>query len=481
MSANNLKFYIDGAWVDPIAPNQLDVINPATEQSVAPISMGSAADVDRAVAAARAAFRSYSQTSKAERISMLEAIVAAYKPRIPEIAAMVTAEMGSHAAFALAFHAAAPLDTFLRVIEILKSYEFEHVQGSTLIVREPIGVCGLITPWNAPVASVVGKMAPALAAGCTVVVKPSEIAPLSTIILAEVLHRAGVPKGVFNLVNGDGATVGQRIAGHPDVDMVAFTGSTRAGVLVAKAAADSVKRVQQELGGKSANIVLPDADIDKVVAAGLQRSYVGAGQSCQAPTRMLVHRDQHAQALAVAKAAAEAFKVGDPRLAATTMGPLASKAQYEKVQRLIAAGIAEGATLVTGGLGRPAGLDRGFYVRPTVFGDVGRRYAIAQEEIFGPVLSILPYDSEEDAISIANDTMYGLAGWVYSADLNRARSVALRLRTGRVYLNGAPADPAAPFGGYKHSGNGREGGVFGFEEYLEIKALLGSAVPSAAA
>jgi aldehyde dehydrogenase (NAD+) len=313
-----------------------------------------------------------------------------------------------------------------------------------------------------------------------VVVKPSELAPLSPIILAEVLHRAGVPRGVFNLVNGDGATVGQRIAAHPDVDMVSFTGSTRAGVQVAKAAADSIKRVQQELGGKSANIVLPDADIAQVVAAGLQRCYVGAGQSCQAPTRMLVHTTQHEEALAVAKVAAEAFKVGDPRAAATTMGPLANRAQFEKVQRLIAAGIAEGATLVTGGLGRPPGLERGFYVRPTVFGNVGRRYTIAQEEIFGPVLSILPYGSEDEAVSIANDTIYGLAGWVYSADLDRARKVALRLRTGRVYLNGAPPDPAAPFGGYKQSGNGREGGLFGFEEYLEVKALLGSNLPATA-
>jgi len=480
VSANNLKFYIDGAWVDPVTPRQREVINPATEKAAGVISLGSAADVDRAVAAAKAAFPSYSQTSKAVRIAMLESIVEVYKTRIPEIAELVTSEMGAHAAFANAFHAAAPVNTLLNVIEILKSYEFGRVQGSTLIFREPIGVCGQITPWNAPVASVVGKLAPALAAGCTVVVKPSEMAPLSVIVLAEVLDRAGVPKGVFNLVNGDGATVGQSIAAHKDVDMISFTGSTRAGVQVAKAAADSIKRVQQELGGKAANIVLPDADIATVVAAGLQRCYVGAGQSCQAPTRMLVHRSQQSVALAAAKAAAEAFKVGDPRSPDTTMGPLAYKAQYEKVQRLIAAGIAEGATLVTGGLGRPQGLDRGYYVRPTVFGDVGRRYTIAQEEIFGPVLSILPYETEEEAISIANDTIYGLAGWVYSADLDHARKVAMRLRTGRVYLNGAPPDPAAPFGGYTHSGNGREGGVFGFEEYLEVKALLGSNIPAPA-
>ncbi len=473
-SPNRLKFYIDGAWVDPVTPRQAEVINPATEEPCGRISLGSEADVDRAVIAARIAFQAYGRTDKAERVALLEAIVEAYKPRIDEIAETVTAEMGAHASFARSFHAAAAIDTLTRTAQLLRDYEFFEPLGSTLIQREAIGVCGLITPWNAPVASVVAKMAPALAAGCTVVVKPSELAPLSTIILAEIIDRAGLPKGVFNLVNGDGASVGQRIAAHPDIDMVSFTGSTRAGVLVAKAAADSVKRVQQELGGKSANIVLPDADIERVVSLGLQRCFVGAGQSCQAPTRMLVHVSQHARALEVARQAAEGFKVGDPRSPETTLGPMASKAQFEKVQRLIGIGIAEGATLVTGGLGRPAGLTRGFFVRPTVFGNVQRRHTIAQEEIFGPVLSILPYESEEEAISIANDTPYGLAGWVWAADLDRARRVALRLRTGRVYLNGAPPDPAAPFGGYKRSGNGREGGVFGLEEYLEIKALLGS-------
>jgi aldehyde dehydrogenase (NAD+) len=474
VSSNDLKFYIDGAWVKPALPRQIDVINPATETPAGSISLGSEIDVDGAVAAARRAFESYSQLSLAERMALLARIIEQYERRIPEIAEAVTAEMGSPAGFARSFHASAPVSVLKQMIEIMRTYEFERPLGTTLLVREPIGVCGLITPWNAPVAAVMGKMAPALAAGCTVVVKPSEVAPLSCIILAEVLHSAGVPKGVFNLVNGDGATVGQRIAAHPDIDMVSFTGSTRAGVLVAKAAADSVKRVHQELGGKSANIILPDADIETVVAAGLQRCYVGGGQSCQAPTRMLVHRSQQERAFASAKAAAEAVKVGDPRDPQTTMGPVVNEAQFEKVQRLIASGIEEGATLVTGGLGRPDGLTRGYYVRPTVFGNVGRHFTIAQEEIFGPVLSILPYETEEEAISIANDTMYGLAGWVYSADLNHARAVAREMRTGRVYLNGAPPDPAAPFGGYKRSGNGREGGVFGFESYLELKALLGS-------
>ena len=474
MSSHRLQFYIDGAWVDPLSPRELEVINPATETSAGAVSLGSEADVDRAVLAARGAFDGFARTSRAERIDLFEAIIAAYTPRIPEIAEVVTTEMGSPAGFARSFHAAAAVGVFRQMIEILKHYEFERALGTTLLVREPIGVCGLITPWNAPVAAVVGKVAPALAAGCTVVAKPSEVAPFSPLILAEVLHQAGVPKGVFNLVNGDGATVGQRIAAHPDIDMVSFTGSTRAGVLVAKAAADSVKRVHQELGGKSANIVLPDADLETVVAAGLQRCYVGGGQSCQAPTRMLVHRAQQERAFAIARAAAEAFRVGDPRDPSTTMGPVVNKAQFDKIQRLIKSGIEEGATLVTGGLGRPEGLTRGLYVRPTVFGNVGRHFTIAQQEIFGPVLSILPYENEDEAISIANDTIYGLAGWVYAKDLEHARAVARRMRTGRVYLNGAPPDPEAPFGGYKHSGNGREGGLFGFEGYLELKALLGS-------
>ena len=473
--SNQLKFYIDGAWVDPISPRIHEVINPATEEAVATISLGSAADVDRSVRAARTAFASYSRTSRAERIEMFASIIDAYKKRVDDIGRAVTAEMGAPAAFAHSFHAASQAGVFQQFADILKTYEFEKLQGSTAIVREPIGVCGLITPWNVPVGAIVGKLAPALAAGCTVVVKPSEIAPLSPLILAEVMHAAGVPKGVFNLVNGDGATVGQAISAHQDIDMVSFTGSTRAGIAVAKAAAESVKRVQQELGGKSANIILPDADIEKVVTAGLNRCYVGGGQSCQAPTRMLVQRAQQDRALAAAKAAAEAFIVGDPNDPKTTMGPVSNQAQWEKIQRLIKAGIDEGARLVTGGPGRPDGLNRGYYVRPTVFGDVKPRATIAQEEIFGPVLSILPYEDESEAIAIANDTMYGLSGWVYSATLDHAKQVAKQMRTGRVYLNGAPPDPYAPFGGYKRSGNGREGGVFGLEEYLEVKALLGAA------
>jgi aldehyde dehydrogenase (NAD+) len=478
MSANHLKFYINGSWVEPAVPRSHDVINPATQEKIATISLGSAADVDKAAIAARAAFGSWSRTTPRERSELFAAIIAAYKKRVDEIAHAVTAEMGAPAGFAHSFHAASQTGIFQQFIDILGTYEFEKLNGTTALVREPIGVCGLITPWNVPVGAIVGKLAPALAAGCTVIVKPSEIAPLSPLILAEVLHDAGVPKGVFNLVNGDGAGVGQAICAHAGVDMISFTGSTRAGIAVAKAAADTVKRVQQELGGKSANIILPDADIEKFVTAGLSRCYVGGGQSCQAPTRMLVPRAAQGVALAAAKAAAEAVVVGDPNDPKTTMGPVSNQAQWDKIQSLIKAGIDAGATLVTGGLGRPNGLARGYYVKPTVFGDVAPDSRIAQEEIFGPVLSIIPYRDEAEAIEIANNTMYGLSGWVYSGTLAHAKEVALQMRTGRVYLNGALADPYAPFGGYKYSGNGREGGVFGLEEYLEVKALLGAAAAS---
>ena len=472
--ADQLKFYVDGQWVDPVAPKHIEVINPATEEPIAAVSLGSAADVDRAVVAARRAFESFSQWSKAERIDLFEAIIAAYRPRVAEIAALVTSELGAPAAFARTFHAEGTLALLRNTIATLKAYEFDRFAGTTQIIREPIGVAGLISPWNVPVGTMMNKVATAMAAGCTVIAKPSELTPLSPLVMAEVMHAAGVPKGVFNLINGDGPTVGQRLAAHPGIDVVSITGSTRAGTLVAQAAAETVKRVLQELGGKSANIILSDADLEKCVTAGVQRCFVGGGQSCQAPTRMLVPALQHERALAVAKAAADAFVVGDPTDTATTMGPVAHKAQFEKIQRLIGIGVAEGATLAAGGQGRPQGLSRGWYVRPTVFGNVAAHSTIAQEEVFGPVLSILPYRTEVEAISIANDTPYGLAGWVYSGDLDHARDVARKLRTGRVYLNGAGPDPFAPFGGYKHSGNGREGGVFGLEEYLEVKAILGS-------
>jgi aldehyde dehydrogenase (NAD+) len=472
-NANNTRFYIDGEWVEPATPHVYDVINPATEEPAGQINLGSSADVDRAVAAARRAFPAYSATSREGRLELLNNIIKLYQKNNKALARAMTAEMGSPIAFARKVQTANALMHFKQMVKVLRSYKFERFMGETLIRREPIGVCGLITPWNWPLNQVTSKLAPALAAGCTVVLKPSEIAPLSTILLAEILHEAGVPKGVFNLVNGDGPTVGEAISSHPGIDMVSFTGSTRAGILVAKAAADTVKRVTQELGGKSPNIILSDADLEKAVPAGVLRCYTNTGQSCQAPTRMLVHRSQRDTAVELARRTAEQVKPGDPRDAETQMGPLVSKVQFDKVQGLIEKGIQEGATLVCGGTGRPVGFNRGYFVRPTVFADVTPDMTIAREEIFGPVLSMITYDSDDEAIEIANNTTYGLAGYVQGGDVDRVRQVAARIRAGRVYLNGAPADRAVPFGGYKQSGNGREHGVFGFEEYLEVKAVLG--------
>jgi aldehyde dehydrogenase (NAD+) len=395
---NDAKFYIDGQWVEPITPNLFNVINPAVEDVAGQISLGSSADVDRAVTAAKRAFATFSQTGKEERLALLQRIIDSYKARFEELASAMTLEMGSPITFSREVQATNALGHFKQMIEVLKSYELERFMGDTLIRREPIGVCGLITPWNWPLNQITSKLAPALAAGCTVVLKPSEIAPLSAIIFAEVLHEAGVPKGVFNLVNGDGPTVGEAISRHPDIDMVSFTGSTRAGILVAKAAADTVKRVAQELGGKSANIILPDADLAKAVPAGVLRCFTNTGQSCQAPTRMLVHRSQRDEAVAIARQAVETVRIGDPLDAKTTMGPLVSKAQFDKVQGLIERGIQEGATVVCGGAGRPAGFNRGYFVRPTVFADVTSDMTIAREEIFGPVLSMLSYESEEQAV-----------------------------------------------------------------------------------
>ncbi len=472
---NQLKFYIDGAWVDPVTARSIDVINPATEEPIAQISLGSAADVDKAVAAARRAFETFSRTSRAERVALLERIIDAFKKRYADLVVAVTSEMGAPLGLSKAAQVASGIGHLQTTLEILKNYEFEHVRGSTLIAREPIGVCGLITPWNWPINQITCKVAPALAAGCTMILKPSEVAPLDAMILAEILHDAGVPAGVFNLVNGDGPGVGTALSAHPGVDMVSFTGSTRAGILVAKGAADTVKRVTQELGGKSANIILPGADLSKAVTVGVRSIMGNSGQSCNAPTRMMVHKDVHDQVLAIAKAAAEAVKVGDPTADGITMGPVVSEVQFNKIQGLIQKGIDEGATLVTGGIGRPEGLNRGYYVRPTVFGNVRNDMTIAREEIFGPVLSILPYEDVEQAIAIANDTVYGLSGYVFGASIEDARAVGARLRSGNVHLNGAQADFTAPFGGYKQSGNGREWGVFGFEEFLEVKAVFGYA------
>ena len=473
MSKNDTKFYIDGQWVEPLQPQLFDVINPATEEVTGQISLGSAKDVDRAVKAARRAFVSFSLTSREYRLDLLKTIIALYEKRADELARAMTEEMGSPITFSNEVQTVNALNHFKEMVRVLTAYEFETFTGGTMIRRELIGVCGLITPWNWPLNQVTSKLAPALAAGCTCVLKPSEIAPLSTILLAEILHDAGVPKGVFNLVNGDGPTVGEAIAAHPDVDMVSFTGSTRAGILVATAAAPTVKRVCQELGGKSPNIVMQGADLERVVPAGVLRCYTNTGQSCQAPTRMLTHRSQRDTAVALAKRAAQQVQTGDPLDPKTQLGPVVSKAQFDKIQALIEKGIQEGASLVCGGPGRPAGFNRGYFVRPTVFADVTPDMTIAKEEIFGPVLSMMTYETEEDAIEIANNTSYGLAGYVQAKTIEDARRIGTKIRAGRIYLNGAPADIKVPFGGYKQSGNGRESGVFGFEEYLEVKAMLG--------
>jgi len=468
-----LRFYIDGGWVDPIERRAIDVINPATEKAIGRVSLGSSADVDRAVAAARTAFATYAHTSKAERIALLEKVVVCYQDRLDDLAKTISLEMGAPMSLSTSAQAPMGLLQLNTTLEVLQGYEFQRAQGSSLIIKEPIGVCGFITPWNWPMNQIMCKVAPALGAGCTIVLKPSEVTPLSAIILAEVMHAAGVPAGVFNLVNGDGAGVGVAIAEHPDVDMVSITGSTRAGVLVAKAAADSVKRVTQELGGKSANIILKDADLKTAVTHGVEKCFGNSGQSCTAPSRMFVHESQHAEALAIAKEVAAGLEPGDPESPDTAMGPVANKTQYDRIQALIQNGIDEGAELVCGGTGKPDGLPTGFFVKPTVFGGVRNDMTIAREEIFGPVIAILPYENEEEAIALANDTEYGLSGCVYSGDVEHAVAVGSKLRTGQVHINGASADFTAPFGGYKKSGNGREWGVQGFEEFLETKALMG--------
>lgn len=467
-----LKFYINGQWVDPATPETLQVINPATEEPCATISMGSAADVDRAVAAASAAFDGFSRTTPAERVELFGAILSEYQKRYNEIAEAITMEMGAPAWLANAAQAATGQAHFATVMGVLRQYAFEEKKGAYLLRHEPIGVCGLITPWNWPINQIATKVAPALAAGCTMVLKPSEVAPVNAIILAEILDSAGVPAGVFNLVNGAGHTVGAALSSHPDIAMMSFTGSTRAGIEVAKASAPGVKRVAQELGGKSANIILDDANLATAVASGVNQCFQNSGQSCNAPTRMLVPESLHDEALTVARETAEGLTVGDPTSAGTNLGPVVSAVQFDRIQALIQKGIDEGATLVTGGTGRPDGLNVGYYVKPTVFGHVSNDMTIAREEVFGPVLCILPYGSEDEAVEIANDSEYGLSGYVQSGDVNRAMSVAARMRTGNVHINGSGPDFNAPFGGYKHSGNGREWGELGFEEFLETKAVF---------
>ncbi len=473
--AHERQFYINGEWVDPVTPRTLDVINPATEEAFTQISLGSKADVDRAVAAARKAFETFSQTTRAERLDLLKRILAAFQARYEDIANAITLELGAPVTLAHKSQAAIGVGHLTQMISVLETFEFEHMQGTTLIAKEPIGVVGMITPWNWPINQITCKVCPAIAAGCTMVLKPSEIAPLDAIIFAEVMHAAGVPPGVFNLVNGDGPGVGTAMSEHPDIDMISFTGSTRAGILIAKAGADTIKRMHQELGGKSANILLDDVDIEAAVTTGVVDCFQNTGQSCNAPTRMFVPAQFRDVAVDAARRAAESIKVGAPADPEVYMGPVISQLQYDKIQAMIQAGIDEGATLVTGGTGRPDGLNRGYYVRPTVFADVTPDMRIAREEIFGPVLSILTYESPAQVIALANDTVYGLAAYVQSGSRERAQEISRKMRSGNVYINYPKGDLNAPFGGYKQSGNGREWGQWGLEEFLEIKGVVGYA------
>ena len=470
------RFYIDGKWVAPRAARMMEVINPATEEPCGTVALGDPADVDAAVAAARRAFASFSQTSREERLALLNAVMAAFQKRTEDMVEAITLEMGAPKWLAESAQVPAALGHFAEVVKILGDYAFEREQDGFVLRREPIGVCGLITPWNWPLNQIACKLAPALATGCTSVWKPSELAPFSAQVFMEVLDEAGVPPGVVNLVHGDGPGVGAAISAHPGIDMVSFTGSTRAGIEVARAAAPTIKRVAQELGGKSANIILDDLDADgfvKAVSGGMQSMCVNSGQSCNAPSRMLVPASRMEEAAVIAAGVADAVQVADPQSDGMVMGPVISQAQWSKIQGLIETGMKEGARLAAGGPGRPEGLNRGYYVRPTVFADVRNDMTIAREEIFGPVLCIIGYADEADAVRIANDTDYGLAAYVSGAQLDRVRRVAAQMRAGQVVLNGARLNMAAPFGGYKHSGNGREWGEPGFEEYLEIKAVIG--------
>ena len=467
------RFYINGEWVRPTTSSVLDVIDPSTEQPVATVALGGAEDVDHAVRAARAAFETYSLTTVAERVALLERIMAVYQSRAEDLAQTLMSEMGAPAALARTAQVGAGLGQFTSALDALKNFQFEESRGTTLVRHEPIGVCGLITPWNWPPLLIGAKVAPALAAGCTMVLKPSELAPLNALIFAEILHEAGVPAGVFNLVNGDGPTVGAAITSHPGIDMVSFTGSTRAGVEVARSAAPTVKRVAQELGGKSANILLDDVDLATAIPRDMGAVCANSGQSCNAGTRFLVPETRMAEAEAIAKEAAGAITVGRPQDDGVTIGPLISQAAYDKVQRLLQSALDQGARLVAGGLGKPENLDKGYFVRPTVLTGVTNDMAIAQEEIFGPVITLISYQDDDDAVRIANDTVYGLSGFVSSANLERARSIARRIRTGMMHVNGEGLDFAGAFGGYKQSGNGREYADFGLREFLEVKSIFG--------
>ena len=465
------KLYIDGAWVASTGSGTIDVVNSTTEEVIASVPEGTPEDVDRAVKAAKKAFGPWSQTDREERGKYLQRITEGLQARSAEIAQTVAQEVGMPLNLSMIIQAGLPAMTFGSMAQVVDSFAFEEQVGSSLVVREPVGVVGAITPWNYPLHQIAAKVAPALAAGCTVVLKPSEVAPVNAFILAEIIDEVGLPAGVFNLVTGVGPVVGEAIAAHPDVDMVSFTGSTRAGRRVSELASQTVKRVTVELGGKSPNIILDDADMAKAVPDGVGKAFLNSGQTCSALTRMLVPRSKLAEVEQLAVKAAETFTPGDPFGDKTRLGPLVSAVQRERVRNYINKGVEEGAKLLTGGAEAPEGLDKGYFVRPTVFSDVRTDMTIAQEEIFGPVLSILPYDTEEEAIEIANDTIYGLAGGVWSGDPDRAKKVARQIRTGQVEVNGGSFNPLAPFGGYKQSGNGRELGSFGLEEYLEVKSL----------
>jgi aldehyde dehydrogenase (NAD+) len=470
---NRTQFYIDGAWVDPAVKKTIPVTNPANEEKLYDIAVGSAADVDKAVAAARRAFETFSQTSRDERVALLTKIIEVYKTRANDIAAAISDEMGAPLPMAERAQAGAGLGHLASTLEVLKNYHFEETIGSAVVVREPVGVIGMITPWNWPLNQIACKVAPALAAGCTMILKPSEYTPSSALIFAEILHEAGVPKGVFNLINGLGPDVGVAMSEHHGIDMISFTGSTRAGIDVAQRAAKTVKRVSQELGGKSPNVILEDADFQKAVTGGVAHMFNNSGQSCNAPSRMIVPHSKMKEVAAIAKTVADKTKAGDPRAEGTSIGPVVNRIQWDKIQALIQKGVSEGATLVAGGPGLPEGVNKGFYVRPTIFADVTEDMTIAKEEIFGPVLAIMGAKDEADAVRIANDTPYGLAGYVSAGSVESAKRVGRQIRAGNVNLNGVPNERTAPFGGYKQSGNGREWGKFGLEEYLEAKAIAG--------
>jgi aldehyde dehydrogenase (NAD+) len=467
------KFYINGAWVNPINHQTLNVVDPSTAETFCAIAMGGADDVDQAVAAARTAFETYAQTSIEERAALLDRIIAQYKKRGKDLAEALARELGAPSKFAYRNQVGAGLAQLSEARRVLTSYSFQGPMGKGAVWREPIGVVGMITPWNWPLNQITCKVAPALAVGCTMVLKPSEIAPLSALIFAEILDEAGVPPGVFNLVNGDGQNVGACLSRHPSVDMISFTGSTRAGIEVARAAASTIKRVHQELGGKSANIIFDDADLRDAVTKGLEAAFANSGQSCNAPARMLVPSANYSSVVEIVREAGSKFKVGPAMAEDTVLGPVVSEAQFVKIEAMISRALEEGAEAVLGGPGRPEGLENGYFVRPTVLGRVTPEMEIAREEVFGPVLSLMTYESESDAIRIANDSIYGLAGFIQTADGDRAKRIAKQLRVGSVYVNSPAWDVAVPFGGYKRSGNGREHGEYGFDAFLEVKSISG--------